>query len=118
MWTSTLFSYILAFTSAVLEPKSNPEAAAIKACTSLRASLGAPIVQSSGIEYAAGATGAWNLFNAGYQPTCIVFPRHAEHVQTAMKAIYQAEAHYSVQAGGHSAMKGWNKCGAFDVFNT
>lgn len=30
-----------------------------------------------------------------------------EYVQVTMKAIYDNEVDYDVQAGGHSAMKGW-----------
>ncbi|KAJ7704349.1 hypothetical protein B0H17DRAFT_1039337 [Mycena rosella] len=92
-----------------LSPTGNETAgiAARQACTQLESSLG-PLVQSSGDAYEAAATNAWNLQNAEYQPTCIVFPRTSAHVQVAMKAIYDAESHYAVQAGSHSAMKGWN----------
>ncbi|KAF8574997.1 FAD-binding domain-containing protein [Ramaria rubella] len=79
-----------------------------QACTSIVATLGQSTVQSSGVEYDAAAHGAWNLFNTDFEPTCIVFPRNASHVQTAMKAIFEAESDYAVQAGGHSTMKGWN----------
>ncbi|KAJ7075111.1 FAD-binding domain-containing protein [Mycena belliarum] len=81
--------------------------AAWNACNELELFLG-PLVQSSGAMYEAAATNAWNLQNTEYKPTCIVFPRTAAHVQTAMVAIYTAESHYAVQAGSHSAMKGWN----------
>ncbi|KAJ7481539.1 FAD-binding domain-containing protein [Mycena latifolia] len=81
--------------------------AARNACAQLELSLG-PLVQSSGTIYEAAATNAWNLQNAEYQPTCIVFPHTVVHVQEAMKAVYAAESHYAVQAGSHSAMKGWN----------
>ncbi|KAF8209356.1 hypothetical protein K438DRAFT_1960352 [Mycena galopus ATCC 62051] len=82
--------------------------AALEACNQLETSLGSPVVQSSGAEYQTAATNAWNLQNSEFQPTCIVFPRTSAHVQTAMKAIYAAGSHYAVQAGSHSAMKGWN----------
>jgi hypothetical protein len=72
--------------------------------------LGESIIQSNGTKYLASAKGTWNLFNSEYSPTCIVFPGNASHVQTAMKAIYLAGVKYAVQAGGHSAMKGWDKC--------
>ncbi|KAJ3779911.1 hypothetical protein GGU11DRAFT_662257, partial [Lentinula aff. detonsa] len=61
-------------------------------------------------EYSIGANFAWSTFNdeVNFQPTCIVFPNTTKHVQTAMKAIFQNNAEYSVQAGGHSGMTGWN----------
>lgn len=88
---------------------SNGTSAANNACAHILSSLGSTVVQSFGTEYEAGASGAWNLFNDDYRPTCIVFPREASHVQVAMNAIYQAKSHYAAQAGGHTAMKGWNK---------
>ncbi|KAJ3751475.1 hypothetical protein DFH05DRAFT_1532540 [Lentinula detonsa] len=70
----------------------------------------AAATQSSGPEYSIGANFAWSTFNdeVNFQPTCIVFPNTTKHVQTAMKAIFQNNAEYSVQAGGHSGMTGWN----------
>jgi hypothetical protein len=97
--------------SSTLFPHSNVTAqrnAARASCNDLESILGFPLVQSSGTEYDASVANAWNLQNAEYQPTCIVFPRTSEHVQTAMKAIYEAGSQYAVQAGSHSAMKGWN----------
>jgi hypothetical protein len=87
-------------------------AIAAQTCQQLQDSLGASIAQTSslGPDYSLGANAAWSTFNneANFKPTCIVFPSKAEHVQTAMKAIYQNEADYAVQAGGHSGMTGWN----------
>ncbi|KAJ7756946.1 FAD-binding domain-containing protein [Mycena metata] len=108
---AALVPAVLATQSKVpLFPRSNATThiAAIRACTQLGASLGAPVVQSSGPDYEFAATHAWNLQNAEYQPTCIVFPRTSLDVQVAMKAIFDAKSHYAVQAGSHSAMKGWN----------
>ncbi|KAJ7672612.1 FAD-binding domain-containing protein [Mycena polygramma] len=82
--------------------------AAHNACNQLTASLGSSMVQSSGTNYELAATNAWNLQNSEYQPTCIVFPQNSIDVQTAMKAIYTTQSNYAVQAGSHSAMKGWN----------
>lgn len=79
------------------------------ACNSLRLSLGSQIVQVAGEEYQLGASSAWSYFNTELHPTCIVFPLNAGHVQAAMRAIFAEESHYAVQAGGHSAMVGWNK---------
>lgn len=85
---------------------------AVQTCQQLQQSLGPTVVQTStsGSDYILGANGAWSTFNTevNYQPTCIVFANEAEHVQTAMKTIYQNEADYAVQAGGHSGMTGWN----------
>ncbi|KAJ3998422.1 hypothetical protein F5050DRAFT_1567251 [Lentinula boryana] len=85
---------------------------AAQTCQQLQQSLGAPLVQtsSSGPDYSLGANGAWSTFNTevNFQPTCIVFASNAEDVQTAMKTIYENEADYAVQAGGHSGMTGWN----------
>ncbi|KAJ7178008.1 FAD-binding domain-containing protein [Mycena filopes] len=95
---------------AALFPRSNGTArfAALRACAQLETSLGAPVVESSGSDYEFAAAHPWNLENAEYRPTCIVFPRNTVDVQVAMKAIYDAKSHYAVQAGSHSAMKGWN----------
>ncbi|KAF7359040.1 FAD-binding protein [Mycena sanguinolenta] len=97
-------------TIAALFPPSNETThlAALQACHQLKSSLGSSIVQSSGPEYQATATNAWNLENSKFQPTCVVFPRVTAHVQTAMKTIFVAGSHYAVQAGSHSAMRGWN----------
>jgi hypothetical protein len=81
----------------------------VAACTRLRFTLGTSIVTSSGARYASGVSGAWNLFNTQYSPACIIFPRTASHVQATMEVIYKHKIRYAVQAGGHSAMKGWNK---------
>jgi hypothetical protein len=81
----------------------------VATCTLLRFTLGSSIIASSGAKYTAGVAGAWNFFNTQYAPACIVFPREASHVQAAMKTIFKYQVRYAVQAGGHSAMKGWNK---------
>ena len=78
-------------------------------CTHLRVTLGENVVASSGARYRAGTSSAWNLFNTQHVPVCVVLPRETSHVQAAMKAIYNNKLRYAVQAGGHSAMKGWNK---------
>ncbi|KAF7343432.1 FAD-binding protein [Mycena venus] len=95
---------------AALFPRSNETThlAALEACNQLEGLLGSPLVQSSGPSYETAATNAWNLQNSEYQPTCVVFPTTSDHVQVAMKAIYDARSQYAVQAGSHSAMKGWN----------
>ncbi|KAJ6567061.1 FAD-binding domain-containing protein [Mycena capillaripes] len=95
---------------ATLFPPSNETTriAALRACNQLESSLGSSVVQASGPEYETAATNAWNFLNSEFQPTCVVFPRKSGHVQTAMKAIYSEGSHYAVQAGSHSAMKGWN----------
>lgn len=80
-------------------------------CTSLQGTLGGDIIQlSSGLEYNASATNAWSLYNTDDKPACIVLPRSASDVQVAMAAIFQDKIRYAVQAGGHSAMTGWNTC--------
>lgn len=89
---------------------SSPTEKAGSACSSLQLTLGASVVKTSGLQYDATASGAWNLFNDGYKPGCIIYPTSAAHVQSAMAAIYSFGASFSVQSGGHSAMKGWNKC--------
>jgi hypothetical protein len=81
----------------------------VATCKKLQSALGSTVVLS-GPEYDARASGAWNLYNAQSFPACIVLPIDASHVQIAMKAIYQDKIRYAVQAGGHSAMKGWNTC--------
>lgn len=82
---------------------------ATRACSSIESLLGPIKVQSSGPQFEAGATGAWNLANAQLRLACIVFPLETSDVQVAMKAIFQSNARYAVQAGGHSAMEGWNR---------
>ncbi|KAF9524908.1 hypothetical protein CPB83DRAFT_860445 [Crepidotus variabilis] len=90
-------------------PPATPILAAEDACSSLQASLGSTIVQSSGgKDYSSGTSNAWSYLNNQQQPSCIVFPQKAAHVQTAMTAIYRNNARYAVQAGGHSAVTGWN----------
>lgn len=96
--------------AALFPSNATAHAAARQACNQLESSLGAPLVQTNGPDYELAATNAWNLQNTEDQPTCIVFPRTSAHVQVAMKAIYDADSHYAVQAGSHSAMKGWNTC--------
>ncbi|KAJ7130230.1 FAD-binding domain-containing protein [Mycena epipterygia] len=105
-----ILAFLAAHSVATLFPRSNATAqiAAHNACSQLELSLGSPLVQSSGTAYETAATNAWNLQNSEFQPTCIVFPRTSAHVQVAMKAIYDAKSYYAVQAGSHSAMKGWN----------
>lgn len=81
---------------------------ALRTCTLLQSSLGSDVVQFSGAEYLASAENAWSLFNTENMPPCIVFPRNATQVQVTMAAIFHNKIHYAVQAGGHSAMTGWN----------
>ncbi|KAJ6595030.1 FAD-binding domain-containing protein [Mycena vulgaris] len=82
--------------------------ASSSACTAIRSALGASIVKSSGSGYTATAQDTWSLFNSLDLPTCIVYPRTAAHVQTAMTAIFEFGSNYAVQAGAHSGMVGWN----------
>ncbi|KAF7366687.1 FAD-binding protein [Mycena sanguinolenta] len=100
----------VAQSAAGLFPRSNETnyIAALNACTQLDVLLGFPLVQSSGPSYETAATNAWNLQNSEFHPTCIVFPTTSDHVQVAMRAIYDAKSHYAVQAGSHTAMKFWN----------
>ncbi|KAJ3759701.1 FAD-binding domain-containing protein [Lentinula raphanica] len=86
--------------------------AATDACLQLQDSLGSLVVQNitTGPQYSIAANAAWNAFNheVNFQPTCIVFVNSTEDVQTTMKAIYNTNANYAVQSGGHTAMMGWN----------
>ncbi|KAJ7275612.1 hypothetical protein C8J57DRAFT_1061779, partial [Mycena rebaudengoi] len=83
------------------------------ACVQLHHLLGSTLVQSSGTEFTGSIANTWNLLNAEIQPACIVFSRSSAHVQVAMKVIYETVSRYAVQAGSHSAIKGWNKCVSF-----
>ncbi|KAJ7250592.1 hypothetical protein C8J57DRAFT_1354339 [Mycena rebaudengoi] len=83
-------------------------AAARRACNTLSVGSLKSIVKFSGVQFQAGATHAWNLLNNELTPACIVFPETTEHVSIAMSIIYSHKAKYAVQAGGHSAMQGWN----------
>ncbi|KAJ7485296.1 hypothetical protein FB451DRAFT_1127443 [Mycena latifolia] len=78
------------------------------ACRALSSGPISPFVKSSGPEFQAGLAATWNLLNAELVPTCIVFPETTEHVSIAMTAIHSFKARYAVQAGGHSAMQGWD----------
>ncbi|TFK32382.1 FAD-binding domain-containing protein [Crucibulum laeve] len=109
-----MFSFsllFLAFASIRISRAKLPTAstqASVAACAEISSTLGSVIVQSLGVEYTLAASGAWDLFNAQSQPTCIVFPRNSGHVQAAMTSIFKFNSSYAVQAGGHSAMEGWN----------
>lgn len=81
----------------------------VRTCLDIQSTLGTSIVVSTGNQYRDTIANTWNLFNSELQPACIIYPRDSHHVQTAMGAIYQNNIRYAVQAGGHSAMKGWNK---------
>ncbi|KAJ7683029.1 FAD-binding domain-containing protein [Mycena rosella] len=78
------------------------------ACRALSTGPLSTFVKSSGAEFQAGVTSAWNLLNVELTPACIVFPETTEHVSIAMTAIHSFKATYAVQSGGHSAMQGWN----------
>ncbi|KAK7045158.1 FAD-binding protein [Favolaschia claudopus] len=82
--------------------------AAQVACTLTSLKIGSAFVESSGAEYQETVSNTWNLFNSFSHPTCIVYPRNAQHVQAAMASIFLMGANYAVQAGSHSAMVGWN----------
>lgn len=92
---------------------STSRAASLRTCTQLQTTLGSNVVQLSGTEYLSSATNAWSLYNTANRPTCIVFPQETQHVQVAMAAIFRDKIHYAVQAGGHTAMTGWNTCVVF-----
>jgi hypothetical protein len=115
MWftSSSVTSFLLFFSTLGLSIGAGNDTEATRSqgvatCTTLQSALGTDIVMLSGPQYTAGASGAWNVFNTKSSPACIVFPKDTTHVQTAMTAIYQNKVRYAVQAGGHSAMKGWN----------
>ena len=108
-----LIQVLLNGISKLLGASVSNQAAIIKTCTSLQATLGFDIVHFSGTEYSTAASNAWSLFNAGNRPTCIIFPTETRHVQVAMAAIFHNNLSYAVQAGGHSAMTGWNTYAAF-----
>ncbi|KAG6826986.1 hypothetical protein H0H92_013648 [Tricholoma furcatifolium] len=78
------------------------------ACKCLQSGSLNSITASNGTLYQTGATSAWNYLNAQLQPDCIVFARDTQDVSTAMQIIFENKAQYAVQAGGHSAMQGWN----------
>ncbi|KAF9069819.1 FAD-binding domain-containing protein [Rhodocollybia butyracea] len=78
------------------------------ACSSIESLLGPTKIQSSGPQFEAGATRAWNLANAQIRPACIVFPLETSDVQVAMRTIFQFNTRYAIQAGGHSGMEGWD----------
>ncbi|KAJ7060938.1 hypothetical protein C8F01DRAFT_1141356 [Mycena amicta] len=106
---SLLLAAILTGASSAFPPSNaTSRATALEACTRISKALGTSIVQSSGPDYTFAASNAWNLQNALFTPTCIVFVNKAAHVQTAMREIHHAKSHFAVQAGSHSAMKGWN----------
>ncbi|KAL0565081.1 hypothetical protein V5O48_016952 [Marasmius crinis-equi] len=100
---------ILSAAAQVLEPPSSGAVDASMACQYLQRRLGYEIVAMPGdSEYSNGTHSAWNYHNTEFLPACIILPREASHVQEAIKTIYDREVNYAVQAGGHSAMKGWN----------
>ncbi|KAF9044202.1 hypothetical protein BJ165DRAFT_1528763 [Panaeolus papilionaceus] len=81
----------------------------LRTCNILQESLGSEVVQLSGSpDFNASSTGAWSLFNNIPRPACVVLPRSAFDVQTTMAVIFRNKNRYAVQAGGHSAMTGWN----------
>ncbi|PFH49719.1 hypothetical protein AMATHDRAFT_147056 [Amanita thiersii Skay4041] len=85
------------------------DAAAQAACQNLKSKLGTTIVQTVGSpEWTAALDAPWNLANKDVAPACVVFPYDHTHVAAAMKEIFENDAHYAVQAGGHTAMKNWN----------
>ncbi|KAJ7813946.1 FAD-binding domain-containing protein [Mycena olivaceomarginata] len=82
--------------------------AALLACALTSLEIGDVYVESSGSEYQETASNTWSLFNSFTKPTCVVYPRTTEHVQSVMGNIFLMGANYAVQAGAHSAMVGWN----------
>jgi len=107
-----LSSIVVVIVMAASDPAYTSTKTVEQACQKLKSTLNVDqaIVFSPGSDrYEAGATGAWNAANQQLQPTCIVFPTNAVHVQVAMRTIFDTRVNYAVQAGGHSGMKGWNK---------
>ncbi|KAG7095012.1 hypothetical protein E1B28_005807 [Marasmius oreades] len=103
------WSPFIAVTAQIPPTPSLGEVDASLACRFLQQNLSHRIVTLPGHPQYTNAThSAWNVFNTEFMPACIVFPRDASHVQAAMKTIYEHRVRYAVQAGGHSAMKGWN----------
>ncbi|KAF8217023.1 FAD-binding domain-containing protein [Mycena galopus ATCC 62051] len=80
------------------------------ACALILAALGSQKValKGSGALYTNGSDAARDAFNRVQQPSCVVFPTLSGDVQTAMRHIFENEADYAVQAGGHSMMQNWN----------
>ncbi|TFK23883.1 FAD-binding domain-containing protein [Coprinopsis marcescibilis] len=90
-----------------------PPPPSFQVCDRLQTQLNSTIVQVRlHEEFQEVARGAWNLYNTLSQPACIIFPREESHVRAAMTAIYNSGGvRYAVQAGGHSAGRGWNTVG-------
>ncbi|KAF5361187.1 hypothetical protein D9758_009049 [Tetrapyrgos nigripes] len=106
-WTVTFaILNLLSLSSAARSPAQSP---GDLACRKLQHALGPSIVNKpNDQDYHSVVFGAWSLFNTQYSPTCVVLPRTSNDVQITMAAIYQYDSKFSVQAGGHSAPKGWN----------
>ncbi|PPR04192.1 hypothetical protein CVT24_010740 [Panaeolus cyanescens] len=82
---------------------------ALRTCNILQESLGPEVVQLSGDpNFTTSSTAAWSLFNTISKPACVILPRNAFDVQSTMASIFRNKNRYAVQAGGHSAMTGWN----------
>ncbi|KAK7450137.1 hypothetical protein VKT23_013020 [Stygiomarasmius scandens] len=125
--TARIYTFVLIL---VTLPLSSASDNTTLACNNLQTLLDPSVVQfpptsndpNSAGNYTSTITSTWNLFNAEFTPTCIVFPRTSSDVQVAMKEIFDSDVNYAVKAGGHSAMKGWNNVDngiliAFDYMN-
>lgn len=103
-WTLNAGLSLIVHSVAATEQKS------ASVCAYLRFELGQSIVQLQNDEYYTKAmANPYSLFNTVSRPSCVVVPTSTAHVQAAMKAINRGRVRYAVQAGGHSAMTGWNK---------
>ncbi|RDB16602.1 hypothetical protein Hypma_002803 [Hypsizygus marmoreus] len=101
--------HVLTFCLAVsTQAYSRHSGKASKTCAGLQSKFGDSIVQTAGAEYLSTVSNAWSLFNTLQRPTCVMYPRNANHVQVAMREIYRDKVRYAVQAGSHSGMTGWN----------
>lgn len=81
----------------------NAAAAGTSACSNITTQLGSSKVisneftleYSNSIEY-------WNTLQDVYKPSCIVYPKNAQDVSTALQAIRAADSRFAIKAGGHN----------------
>ncbi|KAJ5768353.1 hypothetical protein N7533_000936 [Penicillium manginii] len=73
------------------------------ACSNITSQLGSSKVTSN--EYSLDYVGSieyWNTIQDDYKPSCIVYPKNAQDVSTALQAIRAADSRFAIKAGGHN----------------
>lgn len=94
----------LAVRVAVSSPGTHASTCSLRRWVQTRSSLGSDKVigRSLNLENIASKEDYWNVKQAQYSPSCVIYPGSAQNVSTSLKTIKKAGSRFAIKAGGHN----------------